>query len=129
MAKFIDLRSDTVTKPTEEMRQAMARAEVGDDVYLEDPTVNRLQEAAAAAVGKEASLFVPTGTMGNLLAVKCHTQPGDEVVLHRSAHIVQFEMGGMAWFSGVMPRVLDGTRGILDPGDVAANVHQNVPYY
>lgn len=126
---MIDLRSDTVTLPTAEMREAMARAEVGDDVYLEDPTVNRLQEAAAAAVGMEAALFVPTGSMGNLLAVKCHTRPGDEVVLHRSAHIVQFEMGGMAWFSGVMPRVLDGARGILDPDDVAANAHQNVPYY
>lgn len=126
---MIDLRSDTVTLPTDEMREAMARAEVGDDVYLEDPTVNHLQEVAADAVGKEAALFVPTGSMGNLLAVKCHTQPGDEVVLDRHAHIVQFEMGGLAWFSGVLPRVLDGVNGILDPDDVAANVHQNVPYY
>src|SRR5947208_15383704 len=105
---MIDLRSDTVTLPTDEMRAAMARAEVGDDVYLEDPTVNRLQDAAAAAVGKEAGLFVPTGTMGNLLAVKCHTQPGDEVVTERYSHVVQFEMGGMAWFSGVRPRCVDG---------------------
>ena len=84
---MIDLRSDTVTQPTDAMREAMARAEVGDDVYLEDPTVNRLQEAAAAAVGKEAALFVPSGTMGNLLAVKCHTQPGNEVVVDRNAHL------------------------------------------
>src|SRR5438045_3888779 len=126
---MIDLRSDTVTQPTEEMRAAMARAEVGDDVYGEDPTVNRLQEAAAVAVGKEAALFVPSGTMGNLLAVKCHTQPGDEVVIERNAHILQFEMGGMAWFSGALPRVLDGTRGLLDPDQVRANVHANVPYY
>jgi threonine aldolase len=126
---MIDLRSDTVTLPTDEMRAAMARAEVGDDVYLEDPTVNALQEEAAARVGKEAALFVPTGTMGNLLAVKCHTQPGDEVLLERNAHIVQFEMGGMAWFSGVLPKVLDGAGGILDPEAVRAGIHQNVPYY
>lgn len=129
MSTLIDLRSDTVTLPTDEMRAAMAAAEVGDDVYLEDPTVNRLQDAAAAAVGKEAGLFVPTGTMGNLLAVKCHTIPGDEVVLEAHAHIVQFEMGGMAWFASVLPRVIEGQRGILDPVEVQANIHQNVPYY
>lgn len=128
-APVIDLRSDTVTLPTDEMRAAMAAAEVGDDVYGEDPTLNLLQEEAAAAVGKEAALFVPTGSMGNLLAVKCHTQPGDEVVIERNAHIVAFEMGGMAWFSGVLPRVLDSQRGILDPDDVRANIHTNVPYY
>ena len=126
---MIDLRSDTVTLPTDEMRAAMARAEVGDDVYGEDPTVERLQEIAAAAVGKEAALFVPTGTMGNLIAVKCHTQPGDEVVIERNAHIVQFEMGGIAWFSGVLPRVLDGESGILDPDAVRAGIHTHVPYY
>ncbi len=126
---MIDLRSDTVTLPTDAMRAAMARAEVGDDVYLEDPTVNRLQEAAAAAVGKEAALFVPSGTMGNLLAVKAHTQPGEEVVLERYCHIVQYEMGGMAWFSNVMPRVLDGDRGLLDPAEVRANLFRDVPYY
>lgn len=126
---MIDLRSDTVTQPTDAMREAMARAEVGDDVYLEDPTLNLLQEAAAAAVGKEAALFVPTGTMGNLLAVKCHTQPGDEVVLDRNAHLVRFEMGGMAWFGGVLPQVIEGQRGILDPEEVRANVHSDVPYY
>lgn len=126
---MIDLRSDTVTLPTDEMRAAMARAEVGDDVYGEDPTINRLQEAAARAVGMEAALFVPTGTMGNLLALKCHTQPGDEVLVERNAHIVQFEMGGMAWFSGLMPRALDGDRGILDPDIVRQAIAVDVPYY
>lgn len=126
---MIDLRSDTVTQPTEAMREAMAQAEVGDDVYGEDPTVNRLQEFAAALLGKEAALFVPSGTMGNLIAVKCHTQPGDEVVLEQSAHIVQFEMGGMAWFSGTLPMVLAGSRGLLDPAEVRAAIHTDVPYY
>lgn len=125
----VDLRSDTLTRPTSGMRRAMAEAEVGDDVYGEDPTVNALQEESAAAVGKEAGLFVPTGSMGNLLAVKCHTQPGDEVILERYAHIVQFEMGGMAWFSGTLPQTLSGNRGILDPDEVAASIHHNVPYY
>jgi len=126
---MIDLRSDTVTLPTDAMRAAMARAEVGDDVYLEDPTVNRLQEAAAAAVGKDAALFVPSGTMGNLLAVKCHTQPGDEVVLERHAHLVLFEMGGMAWFSGALPQPLETVDGILDPEAVRAGIRHQVPYY
>jgi threonine aldolase len=126
---MIDLRSDTVTLPTEEMRAAMARAEVGDDVYGEDPTVNRLQAAAAAALGKEAALFVPSGTMGNLLAVRCQTQPGDEIVIQREAHILQFEMGGLCSFSGVVPRTVEGVRGILSADEVAANLHTNVPYY
>lgn len=126
---MFDFRSDTITLPTDEMRAAMAAAEVGDDVYGEDPTVNRLQEEAAAAVGKEAALFLPSGSMGNLLAVKCHTQPGDEVVLERNAHIVQFEMSGMAWFSGVLPQVLDGRRGILDAQEVARSIRHDVPYF
>lgn len=126
---MIDLRSDTVTLPTPEMRSAMAAAEVGDDVYGEDPTVRRLQEASAAATGKEAALFVPSGTMGNLIAVKAHTQPGDEAVCERHAHVVMFEMGGMAWLSGVLPVPLDGRRGVLDPREVARNVHTDVPYY
>jgi threonine aldolase len=125
----IDLRSDTVTQPTGAMREAMARAEVGDDVYGEDPTVNRLEAEAARRVGKEAALFVPTGTMGNLLAVKAHTQPGDEAVLERNSHLLLFEMGGMAWFSGVLPVPLQGQRGLLDPEEVATNVRTDVPYY
>jgi threonine aldolase len=126
---MIDLRSDTVTLPTDEMRAAMAAAPVGDDVYGEDPTLNRLEEVAAATVGKEAALFVPSGTMGNLLAVKCHTQPGDEVLLHRDSHILLFEMGGFSWFSGVVPLALDGERGILDPDRVRESLHTDVPYY
>jgi threonine aldolase len=126
---MIDLRSDTVTKPTEAMRAAMAAAEVGDDVYGEDPTVNRLQEVAAALLGKEAGLFFPSGSMANLTAVKCHTQPGEEVILDRYAHICQFEMGGMAWFSGLMPRTLEGHRGILEPDVVQSAIRRNVPYY
>jgi threonine aldolase len=126
---MIDLRSDTVTLPTEEMRAAMARAEVGDDVYGEDPTVRRLEDAAAAAMGKEAAVFVPSGVMGNLLAIKCHTRPGDEVIAERRAHVVEFEMGGMAWFSGVMPRVLDGRHHLLDPEEVRGALRVQVPYY
>jgi len=127
--ELLDFRSDTVTQPTEAMRAAMAAAEVGDDVYGEDPTVNRLEAAAAAAMGKEAALFVPTGTMGNLLAVKCHTQPGDEVLLERGCHILNFEMGGACWFSGTVPRVVEAPRGLLPPDLVRANLRVGGPYY
>src|SRR5215467_10747418 len=99
---FIDLRSDTVTKPTDEMREAMARAEVGDDVYGEDPTTNRLQELAAAILEKEAALFVPTGTMGNQLAVKVHTRSGQEVILDERSHMYNLEMAAMAVISGTL---------------------------
>src|SRR5512139_3686711 len=97
---IIDLRSDTVTKPTPEMRAAMAAAEVGDDVYLDDPTVNHLQERAAEVFGKEAALFVPSGTMGNQIAIRIHTNPGQEVITEGSAHIYEFEMAAMAAISG-----------------------------
>src|SRR5437867_12603904 len=97
----IDLRSDTVTKPSPQMRRAIAEAEVGDDVYLEDPTVNRLQERAAELFGKEAALFVPSGTMGNQICVKLHTRPGTEVVLEERSHIFNYEMGAAAALSGV----------------------------
>ena len=110
---IIDLRSDTVTKPTPEMRQAMAEAEVGDDVYREDPTVNRLEELAAAALGKEAALFVPSGTMGNQIAVKVHTQPGQEVICEERSHIYNFEMGMMAAFSGCQARTIPTEDGLL----------------
>lgn len=125
----IDLRSDTVTLPTEAMREAMARAELGDDVYGEDPTVNRLQEAAAAALGMEAALFVPSGTMGNLLAVKCWSEPGDEILLHEDSHIACFEMSGVAWFSGVLPRTVGGARGLLEPDTLRERVQYRPPYY
>ena len=101
---MIDLCSDTVTRPTPAMRRAMAEAEVGDDVYGEDPTVNRLQERAAEIFGKEAALFVPTGSMGNQLCVKLHTKPGTEVVLEERSHIYNYEMGGAGVFSGVTLR-------------------------
>ncbi len=124
----IDLRSDTVTQPTPAMREAMARAEVGDDVYGEDPTVNRLEEMAAALVGKEAGLFVPSGTMGNLAAILAHCQRGDEVILGHLAHIFLYEAGGMAALGGVHPHPIpnqpDGTlaleevRAAIRPDDV-----------
>ena len=92
MNPWIDLRSDTVTRPTREMREAMLNAEVGDDVYMEDPTVNRLQARAAEIFEREAALFVPTGTMGNQIAVKIHSQPGSEVIVEESSHIFNYEM-------------------------------------
>jgi threonine aldolase len=114
MAAFIDLRSDTVTKPTPAMRRAMAEAEVGDDVFGEDPTVNALQEKVAALLGKERALFVPSGTMANQLAIKAHTQPGDEVILDASSHPYNFEGGASAVLSGVQFFCLPGVRGILE---------------
>jgi threonine aldolase len=108
----IDLRSDTVTHPTAAMRRAMAEAEVGDDVYREDPTTRRLEETAAALLGKESALFVPSGTMGNQIAVKVWTRPGQEVILEESSHIVDYEMAQLAAFSGVMPRVVPGNGGV-----------------
>ena len=110
---FIDLRSDTFTKPCPEMRQAMADAEVGDDVFGEDPTVNHLQEKMAQMMGKEAGLFVASGTMGNQVAINAHTQPGDEVILDENAHIFYYEAGAPALLSGVQLRPLPGHGGIL----------------
>ena len=101
--EYIDLRSDTVTKPTPEMREAMAEAEVGDDVYGDDPTVNRLEQLAAENMGKEAALFVPSGTMGNLLALLVHCQRGDEVILGNQSHIYLNEAGGMSALGGIQP--------------------------
>jgi threonine aldolase len=111
---YIDLRSDTVTKPTAEMREAMASAQVGDDVYQEDPTVNRLQARAAEIFNKEAALYVPSGTMGNQVAIRVHTSPGQEVILEARAHIYEFEMAAMAAISGVLPRPLASADGILE---------------
>ncbi|MGQ9509141.1 MAG: low-specificity L-threonine aldolase [Thermodesulfobacteriota bacterium] len=113
MKSIIDLRSDTVTKPTAGMRKAMAEAEVGDDVYGEDPTVNQLQEKVARLLGKEASLFVPSGTMANQLAIKSQTQPGDEVIIEATSHPFNFEGGAGAALSGVQFYCLKGERGIL----------------
>ena len=118
----VDLRSDTVTKPTAAMRRAMAEAEVGDDVYREDPTVNRLEARAAEIFEREAGLFVPSGTMGNQTAIKVHTQPGREVICEERAHIVNHEMAMMAAFSGVLARTIRAEDGILSWGLIAPQV-------
>src|SRR5881392_3800849 len=128
---MIDLRSDTVTKPTPQMRRAMAEAEVGHDVYGEDPTINRLQERAAELFEKEAALFVPTGSMGNQTAVKLHTKPGQEVVIEERGHIYNFEMATMSAFAGTIARPVkssDGS-GILTWDEIAGALHFNSAYY
>lgn len=119
---MIDLRSDTVTKPTEGMRRAMYEAEVGDDVFGEDPTVLRLQETVAGLLGKEAALFVTSGVMGNQLALKVHTRPGDEVLVERNCHIFNYESGAPGLLSGIQMNVLDGPRGLLEAAQVEAAV-------
>lgn len=113
MAHLIDLRSDTVTKPTPAMRHAMATAEVGDDVYSEDPTINRLEARAAEIMGREAAIFVPTGTMGNQIGVRLHTQHGKEVICEARSHILDWEMAMVAAFAGCQCRTVAGERGIL----------------
>ena len=117
----IDLRSDTVTRPTAAMRAAMASAEVGDDVFGEDPTVNRLEAVAAERVGKEAALFVPSGTMANQIAIGLHTRPGESVLASQGAHILRYEAGGAAALSGVQITTI-GARGLFDEEDVLAAV-------
>jgi len=128
---MIDLRSDTVTKPTAEMRRAMAEAEVGDDVYGEDPTVNLLQEKAAEVFGKEAALFVPTGSMGNQIAVRLHTKQGDEVIIEERGHIYNYEMGTPAVVAGVMMRPVRAASvdGHLTWAEIESALHINQPYY
>ncbi|MDW5299775.1 MAG: low-specificity L-threonine aldolase [Sedimentibacter sp.] len=116
--RFIDLRSDTVTMPTDEMRQAMAMAEVGDDVYGDDPTINKLEKMSAEKVGKEASLFVPSGTFGNQLALLTHARRGQEVIIGRNNHIVVHEVGASAVIAGVQLRTLDTKNGAMNPKDV-----------
>ncbi len=116
--KQIDLRSDTVTQPTEAMRKAMAAAEVGDDVFGEDPSVNRLQNRMAEILGKEAALFVVSGTMGNLISILTHTRPGDEVILEAEAHPFHYESAGAAAYGGVQFYPVPGNRGVLTDEDV-----------
>ena len=116
--KPVELRSDTFTRPDEGMRRAMYEAELGDDVYAEDPTVNALQEKIAALCGAEAALFVPSGTMGNLIPVTIQGGRGKEVILHEKAHILQHEVGGIAAVAGTVPMACPGERGILKPADV-----------
>lgn len=118
----VDLRSDTVTQPTQRMREAMYRAEVGDDVYGEDPTVSRLEELGARMTGKEAGLFVASGTMGNQVAVMTHTQRGDEVICEAEAHIFYYEVAGLSVLSGVQARTLPSVRGILSAETVEAAI-------
>ncbi len=116
--RIVDLRSDTITKPTPEMRRAMAEAEVGDDVFGEDPTVNRLEAIAAERLGKEAGLFVTSGTMGNQVSLMAHTQRGDEIILDENSHIFNYEVASLAVLSAVQARTLLGRQGILDPDEV-----------
>ncbi len=126
---MIDFRSDTVTKPTQAMRDAMATADVGDDVYREDPTVIRLEELGAKMLGKEAGLFVCSGTMGNQVAIMTHTQRGDELITEAESHIFYYEVGDIAMLSGVQARQVPGKRGIMDPDDAkhairdSSNIH------
>jgi threonine aldolase len=126
--RIIDLRSDTVTKPTPEMRRAMMEAEVGDDVYGEDPTANRLEECAAEAAGKQAALFVPTGTMGNTIAVKLLTEHGQEVICDSRAHMLDYEMSMVAWFSGCVIRAIPTADGILSWDEVQRLIKPVNPY-
>ncbi|HEY3348755.1 MAG TPA: GntG family PLP-dependent aldolase [Thermoanaerobaculia bacterium] len=128
-AHVSDFRSDTVTKPTPRMRQAMAEAEVGDDVYGEDPTVRLLEEKTAEILGHEAALFVPTGSMGNQLSLRVHARPGTEVILESRCHIFHYEMAGMAALSGLLPRPVDGVRGRITAEQVAAWIRPESVYY
>ncbi len=124
----VDLRSDTVTRPTAEMRRAMAEAEVGDDVYGEDPSVNRLEARAAEIFGKEAALFVPTGCMGNLIAIKIWTHHGDEVICEERSHVNLYELASMSAIAGCMPRVARGDDGILAWKQIEAVIRPRIYY-
>src|SRR5947209_14723859 len=127
-ATTIDLRSDTVTKPTPEMRRAMAEAEVGDDVYGEDPTINRLEQRAAEIFGREAALFVPSGSMGNTIAIKVLTHPGREIICEERAHIYNYEMGMLSRFSGCVPRLVPAPDGILTWAEVKKRIAPKIYY-
>lgn len=126
---MIDLRSDTVTKPTEKMRKASFEAEVGDDVYGEDPTVNRLEEKAAEILGKEAALFVSSGVQGNQIAVLTHCQQGNEVILEENAHLFYYEGASMSALAGVQPRTIKGEKGAMNPNDVQAAIRGEDIHY
>jgi len=126
---MIDLRSDTVTRPTPEMWEAMFRAEVGDDVYGEDPTANHLEEKVATLLGKEASIFVPSGTMANELCLKAHTRPGDEVIVEIDSHIFHDESGAAAALAGVQLHPLKGERGILYPEQIERAIRDSQDYH
>ncbi|MCO6438664.1 MAG: aminotransferase class I/II-fold pyridoxal phosphate-dependent enzyme [Phycisphaerae bacterium] len=129
MNQPIDLRSDTVTRPSAAMRRAMAEAEVGDDVFGDDPTVNRLQDMAASLLGKEAALYVPSGSMANQSAIRAQTQPGDEIVAHQDSHIYHYEAGAPSGLSGCSLRLLNGDRGLFTADDVRAAVRPPDSHY
>ena len=120
---IIDLRSDTFTKPTQAMLQAMIEAEVGDDVFGEDPSVNKLEKMTASLFGMDAGLFCPSGTMTNQIAIKCHTQPGDEVICEKSSHVYIYEGGGIAFNSGAQVKALEGERGMINADQVTAAIN------
>ncbi len=124
----IDLRSDTVTKPSPEMRRAMAEAEVGDDVFLEDPTINRLQDRAAHIFGREAALFVPSGSMGNLTCIIAQTRPGQEIICEEAGHIYNYEMASMSAIAGVLPRIVTGQDGILSWETISKAIRPKIYY-
>src|SRR5438552_4329125 len=124
----IDLRSDTVTKPSPEMRRAMAEAEVGDDVFIEDPTVNRLQERASDIFRREAALFVASGTMGNLACILAQTRPGQEVICEEAGHIYNYEMASMSAVAGVLPRLVKGEDGILTWETISKAIRPKIYY-
>ena len=121
----VDLRSDTVTQPTPKMREIMSSAKVGDDVLGDDTTVNELQDYIAEILGKEAALFVPSGTMSNAIAIKSQTKPGDEIVTHKKSHIYLYEGGGYASLSGCSVSLVDGDKGIMDPEDVKSAIRKS----
>ncbi|MBI9070635.1 MAG: low specificity L-threonine aldolase [Melioribacteraceae bacterium] len=129
MNKIFDLRSDTVTKPSKEMRNAMFNAPVGDDVYGEDPTVNKLEEYCAELFGKEKALFVPSGVMGNQLCLNVHTQPGDEIICEQDAHIFHYENGSVAALSGTQLRLVQGTNGVFTAEQVEPLIRPESAYY
>ena len=126
---IIDLRSDTLTQPTAGMRRAMAHAVVGDDVFGEDPTINALQKRMAELFNKEAALFISSGTMGNQLAIKCHTRPGDEVLCEADSHPFNYEGGGPALLSGVQMLPLAGRRGVITVAQLAQSVRPQDDHY
>jgi threonine aldolase len=129
MKKFIDLRSDTITKPSEEMRKVMYNAEVGDDVYKEDPTVNELESYTAELLGKEAALFVSSGVMGNQLCLNVLTNPGDEVICEKDAHIFQYESGSPAMLSGLQLSLIDGVKGVFTAEQIVPYIRPEAAYY
>ncbi len=129
MKRIVDLRSDTVTKPTDEMRKAMAEAVVGDDVYGEDPTVNRLEKLAAEMVGKEAALFVASGTMGNQIAAMTHTKPGQEVIVDPRMHIFLYEVGGLGRLAGVQTKTIETVDGCYTPSELREAIRGNNIHY